>query len=474
LLCTPEHPILYFDGRQEKWAKAEDVKAGGFVCFPKDTEIIDLEYITVSDFLSIPHTVLTEEQEEFVVPVGKHTTNGKRIKNLIPVDRRLLRLLGFYVAEGSSMSRGIRFSFGATESDYVAEVSESMRILFDIDGAIDDGKPWCKSIYFSSVILKDFFSQLVREGAKNKVLPSFINKLPKDKILNFIETWIRGDGHPYGRRLKALTASTDLAVGMWDLLVNHLDMPTSVRTYSNEKSTYGGGLVHHLDIYGSSAEELSQIMGQKYEPKYRHQPRNYFSLAERGYRRVRKVEFADYDGEVFNLEVDEDNSYVANGIIVHNCAETANLATSILIAGGIPDSWVVLGEVRTAKDDRLLGYHAWSKTLYQGVPHIMETTVDEKGINILIPESLAYDRQSQWAQNANLYYFPQSRYNEKEYIGEGPLGGMMVRLMGLPAKRVLLMGIDKTVCIKPKKLQREYLQEARLIRALLLEAYRGG
>lgn len=155
------------------------------------------------------------------------------------------------------------------------------------------------------------------------------------------------------------------------------------------------------------------------------------------------------------------------------CAETANLATSILIAGSIPDSWVVLGEVKTAKDDRLLGYHAWTSCPYAGSQHVMETTVDEKDVNILLPISSAYDRRSQWAQNANLYYFPQSRYNATEYLGEGPLGGMMVQLIGLPAKRVLLLGMDETVKEKPKRLQREFIQEARLIKRLLLEAYRG-
>ena len=155
------------------------------------------------------------------------------------------------------------------------------------------------------------------------------------------------------------------------------------------------------------------------------------------------------------------------------CAETANLATSIIIAGSIPNSWVVLGEVRTAKDDRLLGYHAWSEVPYLGSQHVMETTVDEKDVNILLPISSAYNRQSQWAQKTDLYYHPQARYNANAYIGEGPLGGMMVQLIGLPAKRVLLLGVDKTVNEKPGRLQKECLQEARLIRKLLLEAYRG-
>ncbi len=189
--------------------------------------------------------------------------------------------------------------------------------------------------------------------------------------------------------------------------------------------------------------------------------------------RILSIQRQPYKGFVYNLEVEHDHSYCGRGIIFHNCAETANLATSLLIAGDIPNSWVVLGEVRTAKDDRLLGYHAWSECPYLGSQHVMETTVDEKDVNILAPISSAYDRQSQWAQNANLYYLPQSRYNASEYIGEGPLGGMMVKLMGLPAKRVLLFGFDKTIKEKRKRLQAEYIQEARLIKRLLLEAYRG-
>ena len=163
------------------------------------------------------------------------------------------------------------------------------------------------------------------------------------------------------------------------------------------------------------------------------------------------------------------------------CAETANLATSILIAGNIPNSWVVLGEVRTAKDDRLLGYHAWTECPLSGSQNVMETTVDQEGVNILAPISSTYDRQSQWAQSANLYYRPQSRYNADEYLGEGPLGGMMVQLIGLPAKRVLLRfgelpdraAIASTLKVKSKRLRREYSQEARIIKQLLLEAYGG-
>jgi intein/homing endonuclease len=34
---------------------------------------------------------------------------------------------------------------------------------------------------------------------------------------------------------------------------------------------------------------------------------------------IRNIEEIDYEGKVYNLEVEDDNSYVANGVIVHNC-----------------------------------------------------------------------------------------------------------------------------------------------------------
>jgi hypothetical protein len=38
--------------------------------------------------------------------------------------------------------------------------------------------------------------------------------------------------------------------------------------------------------------------------------------------KIRNIEKIEYNDIVYNLEVDDDNSYVANGVIVHNCAMT--------------------------------------------------------------------------------------------------------------------------------------------------------
>lgn len=153
------------------------------------------------------------------------------------------------------------------------------------------------------------------------------------------------------------------------------------------------------------------------------------------------------------------------------CVDTANLAASILRAKTI-DAWVVLGDVLSAKDDTLLGRHAWVMVPVGGVNQVIETTIHEANINNVIEAALVYDKTSWWAQDKGIYYSVQARYNEKEYIGEGPLGGQIMELFFLPAKRVMIFGLNGTRRLKPRKLYKEWRQEERIKTALVAEAYR--
>jgi len=155
------------------------------------------------------------------------------------------------------------------------------------------------------------------------------------------------------------------------------------------------------------------------------------------------------------------------------CIGTANLAGSIYRAKALGDAWVCLGAVRSTKDDTLLGMHAWVCVPYHGATYLLETTAHELGANNLVLASDVYDRASRWAQNAGLYYVQHAKYNESEFIGDGPLGVGIVEAMGLPAKRVLLFGLDATRKQKPGKLYKEWQQEELIKEHLLREAYRG-
>ena len=155
------------------------------------------------------------------------------------------------------------------------------------------------------------------------------------------------------------------------------------------------------------------------------------------------------------------------------CIDTANLTGSVLRAKCLDEAWIILGDVKSAEDDTLLGRHAWIEVPYHGAPYVLETTAHDLGANNLVLSSDVYDRNSRWAENKGLYYVPQAKYNESEYIGEGPLGAQMVEVMGLPANRVLLFGVTDTQSQKPQKLYKEWRREEAIKEKLLREAYRG-
>ena len=156
------------------------------------------------------------------------------------------------------------------------------------------------------------------------------------------------------------------------------------------------------------------------------------------------------------------------------CIDTANLVCSLLRVKPVEGCWAVLGDVKSSKDNHLLGRHAWVEVPYEEAVHVIETTIHEPGTLPLVLADEIYDRDSDWAQAKGLYYVVQARYNEEEWRGEGPLAGEIVELFGLPAKRVLVMGIEKTKELSgQKKLYKEWRQEMKYVDRLLLEAYRG-
>jgi hypothetical protein len=154
------------------------------------------------------------------------------------------------------------------------------------------------------------------------------------------------------------------------------------------------------------------------------------------------------------------------------CVDTANLTGSVLRSKELDGAWICLGDVRSSRDDTLLGRHAWVEVPYHGASYLIETTAHELGANNLVESSQVYDRTSRWVKRSGLYYVPQARYNESEFVGDGPLGAQIVEVMGLPAKRVLLFGVDAARSQKPHELYKEWRQEELLKERLLKEAYR--
>ncbi|MFQ5907366.1 MAG: ATP-binding protein [Thermoplasmata archaeon] len=134
---------------------------------------------------------------------------GKRaVPAYIPVNEKLMRFLGYYIAEGSltistSKSFMISLSFNRKERDYVEDVTTICQELFGIKPRIHPDKGAVK-VTISNKVLYLFLERVLRlpRGAWNKRVPSIVFNVPPVMQREFLVGWLRGDrGVTVSRRL---------------------------------------------------------------------------------------------------------------------------------------------------------------------------------------------------------------------------------------------------------------------------------
>ncbi len=246
------------------------------------------------------------------------------IKDDEKVSEDLMRLTGYYLAEGCSGKYGQGYitslAFSPDEHDFVKDVAQLFSTLFGAKPNIQD-KGNHITVTISSKRAVEYFKQFGR-GALNKYIPEWIMLLPTKKQEQLVLGYWRGDGSlqnkPRCRHYSIATRSRQLAWQVTELLKRMKYTPSLTSCW--HKSSFTPGLQYQIFIQGPDLERFSRLAGDD-----QTFPRNRtWSLikndGQKTYHPIKsiKIEYVK-DFPVWNLEVEEDNSYTANGIIVHNC-----------------------------------------------------------------------------------------------------------------------------------------------------------
>lgn len=155
-------------------------------------------------------------------------------------------------------------------------------------------------------------------GAAQKSWPAWVFGMLEEHRHALLDGYASADGYEGensgARVIKASSVSKKLAIGT-RLLAQSLGYPASVFfTKRPETCKIEGRVVQQRDTW--SANWMPDSNGHR--------------LAENAdgffWGKVRDVRPAQESARVWNLEVDEDNSYLADGIVVHNCQEFSWMA----------------------------------------------------------------------------------------------------------------------------------------------------
>lgn len=260
---------------------------------------------------------------------------------------------------------------------------------------------------FSNKRLVNIVEEYCGRGAKNKVISPMLLELPKDLLEQLLCGLMDGDGSSRDGVYSLTTVSKELVMSL-NLAIMKLYGVVGNITYTKRppKTVICGRTVNQSDTY--TLRFTKEIRKQKHY----HETEDYFLSP------VKKVVKTSGVKGVYNIEVEDDNSYTVNNCIVHNC-----------------QAWSVAGKQLGDKDER--GMLFWTtldiiKTVLEHNPKakfLMENVKMKKDFEEYIThhttEALGYVEKTLInsalvsAQNRNRYYwtnFEVAQPDDKEVL----------------------------------------------------------
>jgi DNA polymerase II large subunit len=212
----------------------------------------------------------------------KQIRTRRAVPRFIKVDRHLLRLLGFYVAEGYLRRRKgsvSQVNFAVCDQTRVRELRKIIKKCFGISPTLSG-----YTLTISSRIIHDFFEGLgCGSRAVTKRVPPFIFSLPLEKVKYFLQGYFEGDGGVHGgERIEvACTSATEMLLRDIEFLLLRFGIPSSLQRDERIQLTSRAGrfrlrkglspkfLTYKLRIYGRAAADFCMKIGFMSEQKNR-------------------------------------------------------------------------------------------------------------------------------------------------------------------------------------------------------------
>lgn len=297
LRCTPEHPVLTERG----YVAAADLVPGDKVAVTRSETAGD-EVIEARAM--IPFNLMRGVVEG-VVRSGTVESRVARIPEVVYKTPAVGRLIGLYAAEGHTTINKVVWTFSANEVDtLVAETVDLIKTVFDAEARLQHRPNNSINVVLYGQTWRFLFERLVPGTSKwgTKHLSPHVASGPSSFRRAVLEGWLDGDGHARRNETSGITVSRRLALDM-NAIANDLGLAPALRT---DKPVINAAAKTRQWRYTVTIPSGRGASGPKVDQAAT-------------WRRVQAVDIEPWEGMVFNLHVEGDESYVADGVGVHNC-----------------------------------------------------------------------------------------------------------------------------------------------------------
>jgi len=337
IIATKEHPFLTTRG----WIKTEDLK----------------------------------RTDKVLIPLIRNKNLQLKTKLELETNKGFLWLLGFYLAEGSlgnqkSNRTMITFSISQKETEYANKIIRICKELFDTTFHIYKKKSsFAMDVRGSNIELRNLLEELGGQYCSKKRLAQHLMFIRPSLQLEILKGWLDGDGcYTRKRVITGVSISETLITQMYRILLRNKIKSNLYKrnAYKNHQEAfeiriYGTEI---NKVYDKKLKEGSQYFGKKKSSFIRSYGKDFLK------QKIAKIEkIKNKNIRVYNLEVEDDNSYIVENVAVHNCVSFSALNCLEILHNrlyGVEPNW---SDRFTAKMSNTTQRGNWLTTVANSIRH---------------------------------------------------------------------------------------------------------
>lgn len=321
--CVPAGSLIKTDGG---YKAIEDIRVGDMVLTHNNRyrKVLKTMHRTSDHIISLKATgvaelLITDEHPVYARRGGTFT--WVKAKDLDPVTDRIVYNID-QRSVPTGLSNDILWLLGRYCADGYKENHAPYRPIFCIGKSkVPEFEMRLKGLKFAKHhenrncteyrVTDDRVTQPLRcfkSGSSKKEIPEFILAAPINEAKEFLNGYLSGDGHVRAERSTTMftTVSEKMGLGLSALVTKVFStVPSVCIRHDSRKETFNDSWNYQFhNILPNTAYQT--IVGDKICGRIRNICRRETSI------------------EVYNLEVEDDNSYTVSNVIVHNCQDISN------------------------------------------------------------------------------------------------------------------------------------------------------
>lgn len=260
-------------------------------------------------------------------------------KNSVTEDEAFL--IGLFLAEGSFEKRdGIRhsviFNFGATELETIAKKCKDLldkvflnyRNVATVNYYPDSSQT---RICLYGKEMADWFYNKCGEYSEGKKLSKDLLCLDEDTTASLLAGYMEGDGCAVSKKYFSVTTVSPILASQIRLLFSKIGIRTNYRIRKNPGNLDGNFLYlpcHEINFGTTTSTKLSEKLIFKGVKESPHKAAKWHSFDEYTLRPIRDIKEINYNGTVYDLEIEEDHTYCVNHLAVSNTSMGCSVSYS--------------------------------------------------------------------------------------------------------------------------------------------------